>query len=53
MAAYRVGKHKIQFNAYNIFDEKYFLGATGGSSGRNQIGYGAPAEYMVSYGYEF
>ncbi len=53
MAAYRVGKHSVQFNAYNIFDEEYFLGATGGASGRNQIGYGAPAEYMVSYGYEF
>ncbi|MCF7480522.1 TonB-dependent siderophore receptor [Vibrio sp. J1-1] len=53
MAAYTTGRHKFQANAYNILDEKYILGATSGSSGLNQIGYGAPAEFMLSYGYQF
>jgi len=53
MAAYTSDRHKVQFNAYNVFDEKYILGATNGSSGLNQIGYGAPAEFMLSYGYQF
>ncbi|MDV5044547.1 TonB-dependent receptor [Vibrio diabolicus] len=53
MAAYTTGRHKIQANAYNILDEKYILGATNGRSGLNQIGYGAPAEFMLSYGYQF
>ncbi|WMN66560.1 TonB-dependent receptor [Vibrio parahaemolyticus] len=53
MAAYTTGRHKIQANAYNILDEKYILGATNGTSGLNQIGYGAPAEFMLSYGYQF
>ncbi|HHF3224850.1 TPA: TonB-dependent receptor [Vibrio alginolyticus] len=53
MAAYATGRHKIQANAYNILDEKYILGATNGTSGLNQIGYGAPAEFMLSYGYQF
>ncbi|TOP33394.1 TonB-dependent receptor [Vibrio parahaemolyticus] len=53
MAAYTTGRHKIQANAYNILDEKYVLGATNGTSGLNQIGYGAPAEFMLSYGYQF
>ncbi|EGQ7916590.1 TonB-dependent siderophore receptor [Vibrio parahaemolyticus] len=53
MAAYTTGRHKIQVNAYNILDEKYILGATNGTSGLNQIGYGAPAEFMLSYGYQF
>lgn len=52
MAAYTTGRHKIQANAYNIFDEKYILGATNGTSGLNQIGYGAPAEFMLSYEYQ-
>ncbi|MDF4401144.1 TonB-dependent siderophore receptor [Vibrio parahaemolyticus] len=53
MAAYTTGRHKIQANAYNILDEKYILGATNGTSGLNRIGYGAPAEFMLSYGYQF
>ncbi|MGY5820443.1 TonB-dependent receptor [Vibrio chemaguriensis] len=53
MAAYTTGRHKIQANAYNILDEKYILGATNGTSGLNQIGYGTPAEFMLSYGYQF
>ncbi|EGR1118343.1 TPA: TonB-dependent receptor [Vibrio parahaemolyticus] len=53
MAAYTTGRHKIQANAYNILDEKYILGATNGTSGLNQIGYGAPVEFMLSYGYQF
>jgi iron complex outermembrane receptor protein len=53
MAAYTTGRHKVQANVYNVFDEKYILGATNGTSGTNQIGYGAPAEFMLSYGYQF
>ena len=53
MAAYTTGRHKVQANAYNVFNEKYILGATNGKSGLNQIGYGAPAEFMLSYGYQF
>ncbi|WMO02637.1 TonB-dependent siderophore receptor [Vibrio parahaemolyticus] len=53
IAAYTTGRHKIQANAYNLLDEKYILGATNGTSGLNQIGYGAPAEFMLSYGYQF
>lgn len=52
MASYHVGKHRIQLNAYNLLDEKYYLGSTNGSSGVNSIGYGAPAEFMLSYNYE-
>ncbi|SBS30767.1 Catecholate siderophore receptor Fiu precursor [Marinomonas aquimarina] len=52
MASYHVGKHRIQLNAYNLFDEEYYLGSTNGTSGVNSIGYGAPAEFMVSYHYE-
>ncbi|WKY59728.1 TonB-dependent siderophore receptor [Vibrio sp. SNU_ST1] len=53
MAAYTTGRHKVQANAYNVLGEKYILGATSGKSGTNQIGYGAPAEFMLSYGYQF
>ncbi|MGF1709478.1 TonB-dependent siderophore receptor [Vibrio kagoshimensis] len=53
MTAYTTGSHKIQANVYNLFDEKYILGATNGKSGLNQIGYGAPVEFMLSYGYQF
>nr|VVV04296.1 Catecholate siderophore receptor Fiu [Aliivibrio wodanis] len=53
MAAYTTGRHKIQANAYNALNEEYILGATNGKSGLNQIGYGAPAEFMLSYGYQF
>ena len=53
MAAYTTGRHKVQANAYNVLNEKYILGATSGKSGTNQIGYGAPAEFMLSYGYQF
>lgn len=53
MAAYTTGRHKVQANAYNVFNEKYILGATNGKSGLNQIGYGAPVEFMLSYGYQF
>lgn len=52
MASYQTGKHRVQFNAYNIFDEKYYLGSTDGATGINSIGYGSPAEFMVSYSYE-
>ncbi|SBS63388.1 TonB-dependent receptor [Vibrio atlanticus] len=53
MAAYTTGRHKVQANAYNVLGEKYILGATSGKSGTNQIGYGAPAEFMISYGHQF
>ncbi|MEZ9408218.1 ligand-gated channel protein [Vibrio lentus] len=53
MAAYTTGRHKVQANAYNVLNEKYILGATDGASGTNQIGYGTPAEFMLSYGYQF
>lgn len=53
MVAYTKGRHKVQANAYNLLDEKYILGATNGATGANQIGYGAPAEFMLSYGYQF
>lgn len=53
MAAYTTGRHKVQANAYNVLNEEYILGATNGTSGTNQIGYGAPAEFMLSYGYQF
>ncbi|WP_410000131.1 TonB-dependent receptor [Photobacterium sp. TY1-4] len=53
MAEYSIGRHQVQLNAYNILDEKYILGATNGTSGLNQIGYGAPAEFMLRYGYQF
>ncbi len=53
MAAYTTGRHKVQANAYNVFNEKYILGATNGKSGLNQIGYGAPVEFMLNYGYQF
>lgn len=53
MAAYDIGAHHIQVNLTNIFDEKYIIGATGGKSGRNQLGFGAPAQFMTSYSYQF
>ena len=53
LTAYRFGKQQIQLNAYNILNEKYFIGATGGSSGLNQIGYGSPRSFMITYKYEF
>lgn len=53
MATYTSGRHKLQANAYNLLNEKYVLGATNGKSGANQIGYGAPAEFMLTYGYQF
>lgn len=53
MAAYTTGRHKVQANAYNVLNEKYILGTTNGKSGTNQVGYGAPAEFMLSYGYQF
>jgi iron complex outermembrane receptor protein len=53
MTAYTLDQHKIQLNVSNIFNEKYILGATNGKSGLNQIGYGAPAEFMLTYGYQF
>jgi len=53
MVSYQMGKPRVQFNAYNLFDEKYYLGSTDGTSGINSIGYGAPVSYMVSYGYDF
>lgn len=51
MAAYQWQQHKLQLNLDNVFDEKYALGATGGGSGLNQVGYGAPFEVMLSYRY--
>ncbi len=51
MAAYQWQQHKVQLNLDNVFDEKYALGATGGGSGLNQVGYGAPFEVMLSYQY--
>lgn len=53
MVQYRWGQHSLQANAKNLLDETYFLGATGGGSGLNQIGFGAPAQYQVSYSYQF
>lgn len=52
MASYHVGKHRVQFNVNNLFDEEYYLGSTNGTSGVNSIGYGSPAEFMLSYHYE-
>jgi len=51
MAAYQWQQHKVQLKLDNVFDEKYALGATGGGSGLNQVGYGAPFEVMLSYQY--
>lgn len=53
MSAYNYKKHQIQLNANNIFDEKYILGATGGKSGKNQLGYGEPRSFMLTYKYTF
>ncbi|WP_250657566.1 TonB-dependent receptor [Alkalimarinus coralli] len=53
MAQYNWRQHSVQVNAKNLLDETYFLGATGGGSGLNQIGYGAPAQFQVSYSYQF
>lgn len=52
MASYQTGQHRVQFNLYNIFNEKYYLGSTSGTSGVNSIGFGAPAEFMLSYNYD-
>jgi len=53
MAQYRWREHNVQLNVKNLLDETYFLGATGGGSGANQIGYGAPAQLLLSYNYQF
>ncbi len=53
MAQYRWSQHSVQVNAKNLLDETYFLGATGGGSGLSQIGYGARAQFQVSYSYQF
>lgn len=53
MAEYRWREHAVQLNVKNLFDEKYYLGATGGSSGRVQVGHGAPAQVLLSYRYQF
>lgn len=53
MTAYNYNKHQIQLNANNIFDKSYILGATGGGSGKNQLGYGEPRSFMITYKYSF
>lgn len=53
MAEYRFRDHAVQLNVQNLFDETYALGATNGSSGRNQIGFGAPLQLQLSYNYRF
>jgi iron complex outermembrane receptor protein len=52
MVSYQTGQHRVQLNLSNIFNEKYYLGSTSGTSGVNSIGYGAPAEFMLSYNYD-
>lgn len=49
MAAYQIGAHKLQLNLNNALDESYYIGATGGGTGKNNIGYGAPAHAMLTY----
>ena len=53
MVQYRWQQHSVQFNAKNLLDETYYLGATGGGSGLNQIGFGASAQMQLSYSYRF
>lgn len=53
MLQYRWQQHSVQFNAKNLLDETYYLGATGGGSGLNQIGFGASAQVQLSYSYRF
>jgi len=53
MVAYETGPHKIQLNLNNITDEEYFIGATGGGTGDENIGYGAPFNAMLSYKLSF
>ncbi|WP_107851094.1 TonB-dependent receptor [Oceanimonas marisflavi] len=53
MAAYSWQKrHTLQLNLDNVLNEKYILGATAGSTGANQLGYGAPTQWMLSYRYQ-
>lgn len=49
MAAWQTGVHKVQLNLNNVLDENYFVGATGGGTGKNNIGYGKPANVMLTY----
>ena len=49
MAAYQTGPHRIQLNLNNVLDETWHIGATGGGTGKNNIGYGAPANAMLTY----
>lgn len=53
MAAYSAGQHNVQLNLNNALDKKYAFGATNGSSGKNQIGFGAPRTWLLTYNYEF
>ncbi|WP_136681116.1 TonB-dependent siderophore receptor [Neptunomonas sp. XY-337] len=53
MVRYQWRQHSLQLNAKNLLDETYYLGATGGGSGLNQIGYGAPAQFLLTYNYQF
>ncbi len=53
MTAYSMGKHNLQLNLNNALDKEYALGATNGSSGKNQIGLGAPRTWLLTYNYEF
>ena len=48
-AAYQWQQHTIRVNLNNITDESYFIGATSGGSGKNQIGYGAPRQVQLTY----
>lgn len=53
MAAYSwQQRHTLQLNIDNVLDEKYILGTTSGGSGMHQLGYGAPAQWMLSYRYQ-
>lgn len=49
MASYQTGQHKVQLNLNNVLDESYYIGATGGGTGKSNIGYGAPVSAMLSY----
>ncbi|MBP2280732.1 iron complex outermembrane receptor protein/catecholate siderophore receptor [Psychrobacter sp. PL19] len=53
MTAYSMGKHNLQLNLNNALDKEYALGATNGTSGKNQIGLGAPRTWLLTYNYEF
>lgn len=48
--SHAVGIKKMRIKPFLY--RKYFLGFTDGASGINSIGYGAPAEFMISYSYE-